>query len=108
MKTLLVEIDPSKRAGSGGIYDEARRGWLNDLKNNEAAQKAFRGGFWNHYRIECRGDSIKTWINGVPAADLKDSMTPCGLIALQVHGTKKAGLEVRWKNIRIQEFGNAK
>src|SRR5690242_17443538 len=23
-----VEVDPSKRAWSGGIYDEARRGWL--------------------------------------------------------------------------------
>jgi hypothetical protein len=26
-----VEIDPSKRAWSGGIYDEARRGWLYPL-----------------------------------------------------------------------------
>src|SRR5205807_868656 len=30
-----VEIDPSERAWTGGIYDEGRRGWLNDLKNNE-------------------------------------------------------------------------
>ncbi|MGA1525958.1 MAG: 3-keto-disaccharide hydrolase, partial [Planctomycetota bacterium] len=27
-----VEIDPSKRAWSGGIFDESRRGWLDDLK----------------------------------------------------------------------------
>ncbi len=26
-----VEIDPSARAWSGGIYDEARRGWLYPL-----------------------------------------------------------------------------
>ncbi len=102
-----VEIDPSQRAWSGGIYDEARRGWLNDLKGNESAQKAFKPGEWNQFRIECRGDSIKTWINGVPAADLKDDMTPTGLIALQVHGVgaEKESREVRWRTIRIQELG---
>jgi hypothetical protein len=101
-----VEIDPSDRAYSGGIYDEGRRGWLFDLKNNEAARKAFKQGDWNKFRIECRGDSIKTWINDVPAADLTDSLTPKGLIALQVHGVgeKTDPLEVRWRNIRIQEL----
>ena len=42
-----VEIDPSKRAWTAGIYDEARRGWLNNLKDNEAARKAFRSSAWN-------------------------------------------------------------
>jgi hypothetical protein len=36
-----VEIDPKARAWSGGIYDEGRRGWLNNLENNEPARKAF-------------------------------------------------------------------
>ena len=85
-----VEIDPSDRAWSAGIYDEGRRGWLNDLKNNESARKAFKQGEWNTFRVECRGDSIKTWLNGVPAADLKDGMTPKGFIALQVHGVGPA------------------
>jgi hypothetical protein len=99
-----VEIDPSSRAWSGGIYDEGRRGWLFDLKDKPAAQKAFKKNDWNKYRIECKGDSIKTWVNGVPAADLKDDMTLKGLIALQVHGTKEQGLEVCWRNIRLQEL----
>ncbi|MBI3863902.1 MAG: DUF1080 domain-containing protein [Planctomycetia bacterium] len=99
-----VEIDPKERAWSGGIYDEGRRGWLNDLKDNEPARKAFRQNEWNKFRIECRGDSIKTWINDVPAADLKDGMTPKGFIALQVHGVGENAepLEVRWRNIRIK------
>lgn len=63
-----VEIDPSNRAWSGGIYDEGRRGWLNGLKDNKEARKAFKQNEWNKYRIECKGDSIKTFINGVPAA----------------------------------------
>jgi hypothetical protein len=101
------EIDPSARAYTAGVYDEARRGWLFDLKNNEAARKAFKGGEWNVGRIECRGDSIKTFLNGVPAADLKDSLTPKGIIALQVHAIGKnaqPGSEIRWRNIRIQEL----
>ena len=102
-----VEIDPSDRAFSGAIYDEARRGrFLADLKDNEPARKAFKQGEWNKFRVECRGDSIKTWINGVPAVDLKDGVTPKGLIALQVHGVgdRPEPLEVRWRNIRIQEL----
>jgi hypothetical protein len=101
-----VEIDPLERAWSAGIYDEGRRGWLNDLANNEPARRAFKQGEWNHLRIECRGDSIKTWLNGVAAADLKDGMTPKGFIALQVHGVggKTEPMEVRWRNLRIQEI----
>ncbi|VAX23176.1 Putative secreted glycosyl hydrolase [hydrothermal vent metagenome] len=100
-----VEIDPSSRAWSAGIYDEARRGWLYDMKNNEAARKAFKHGEWNKYHIEAIGNSIRTWINGVPAANLVDSMTSEGFIALQVHGSKKSGIKVRWRNIRILDLG---
>ncbi len=101
-----VEIDPSDRAWSAGIYDEGRRGWLNDLKNNEPAREAFRKNDWNKVRVVCRGDSIRTWLNDVPAADLTDSMTPKGFIALQVHGVgnRTEPLEVRWRNIRIREL----
>jgi hypothetical protein len=101
-----VEIDPSSRAWTGGIYDEGRRGWLNDLKNNEAARQAFRQNAWNKFHIECRGSSIKTWLNGVPAADLKDAVTPSGFIGLQVHGVgkKEQTLEVRFRNLRIKEL----
>ena len=102
------EIDPSPRAYTGGVYDEGRRGWLFDLKDNEAARKAFKQGEWNQARIECKGDSIKTFINGVPAADLTDGMTAKGVIALQVHGigkkTEAVGKQVMWRNIRIKEL----
>lgn len=102
------EIDPSARAYTGGVYDEGRSGWLFDLKNNEAARKAFKQGEWNQARIECRGNSIKTFINGVAAADFTNDLTKEGVIALQVHGigkkTEAVGKEVRWRNIRIQEL----
>jgi len=101
-----VEIDPLPRAYTGGVYDEGRRAWLKDLKDNEPARNAFRQNEWNTFRIECKGPSIRTWLNGVKAADLKDDVDPKGFIALQVHGVKKemAGSEVRWRNIRIEEL----
>jgi len=103
---LQVEIDPGSRAWTGGVYEEGARGWLNDLKNNDAARKAFRTGEWNKFRVECSGDSIKTSINGVPAADLKDNRVSTGFIALQVHGVGKneKSMEVRFRNIRLKEM----
>ena len=104
-----MEIDPDKpeRRWTGGIYDEGRRKvFLYDLSKNEAARKAFKPGEWNKFRIECKGDSLKTWINGVPAADIKDSVTPAGFIGLQVHGIgkKTTPLAARFRNIRIKEL----
>ncbi|MBI5865335.1 MAG: DUF1080 domain-containing protein [Planctomycetes bacterium] len=102
-----VEIDPSERAFSAGIYDESRRGWLADLKDNEAARKAFRQNEWNRVRVEAMGDTIRTWINGVAAANVTDGLTRRGFIGLQVHGTdSKEPLEVRWRDLRIQERGD--
>jgi len=102
-----VEIDPSERAWSGGIYDESRRGWINNLVGNDPARQAFKQNEWNHYRIQAIGDSIKTWVNGVPAADLRDTKTLEGFIALQVHGPHKEDpMQIRWRNIRIQDLGN--
>jgi len=99
-----VEIDPSDRAWSGGIYDEGRRGWLDNHMDNDAARYAFKQNEWNKYRVEAIGDSIRTWINGVPAANLTDDMTSEGFIALQVHGVGKLDTrpQVKWRNIRIQ------
>lgn len=100
-----AEVDPSDRAWSGGVYDEARRGWLYSLENNPKAKAAFKNGQWNHYRIECIGNSLRTWVNGIACAHVIDDMTPRGFIALQVHeigDAKDAGEEIRWRNIRIQ------
>ncbi len=99
-----VEIDPSDRAWSGGIYDESRRGWLHTLANNKVAQKAFKQNEWNHYRIEAFGDTLKTWVNDIPASYLIDDETAKGFIALQVHSIgkdMKEGTEIMWRNIKI-------
>ncbi len=100
-----VEIDPTPRGYSGRIYDEARRGqFLDDAQDNEAALKAFKSGEWNAYEIEAVGDRIRTWVNGVPVADLVDGVDRSGFIGLQVHSAPEAGLEVRWRNLWLKEL----
>ncbi len=109
---LQVEIDGDTRTmrmWSGGIFDQTRRGWLNDLSQNEPARKAFRPGEWNHARVEAIGDSIKTWINAVPAADLVDSMDLEGFLGLQVHSNRlDQPQHVAFRNLRIQDLGKSR
>lgn len=100
-----LEIDPSTRAWTGGIYDEARRDWLYTLEYNVGAKTAYKPGQWNKARLECIGSVMRVWINGIPTANLVDALTPKGFIALQVHAIDKpeaAGQTIRWKSIRIQ------
>jgi len=114
-----IEIDPDTKRGrmwSAGIFDEARRAWLvpddgmtgpNGKAFSERGLKIFKPNDWNHVRVEALGDSLKTWLNGTPCAELKDGMTASGFIALQVHtigkDADKQGTQVRWRNLTITE-----
>lgn len=100
------EIDPSDRAWSGGIYDEARRGWLVTLTDNSAGRSAYKKDDWNKYRIEAVGNNIRIWLNGVNTANLYDKESLNGFIAFQVHSignnSEQEGKEIKWRNIRIK------
>ena len=102
-----MEIDPSSRGWSGGIYDESHRGWLYTMDPNPQAKTAFINNEWNKYRIEAIGTHIKTYVNGIQTADLLDNTDSSGFIALQVHfilGIEypwTIGTKVKWRNIRI-------
>jgi hypothetical protein len=102
-----VEVDPSDRKWSGGIYDEGRRLWLYPLTLNPSAQNAYKADGYNHIKVECIGREMKTWFNGMPAAYLVDTIDEKGFIALQVHAVKPelAGKRVWFKNIRIKTSG---
>lgn len=101
-----VEIDPTARAWTGGVYDEARRLWLYPLESNLEAKKAYQSEEFNHYKIECIGNETKTWVNGIPVAYVIDTLDKTGFIGLQVHGignkTQLEGKKVYFKNITIQ------
>lgn len=99
-----IENDPSTRAWSGGLYEQGRRAWLQDVKDHEAGQKAFKKDDWNHYRIEAIGPRLRTWLNGVPVTDYVDAIDLDGIIALQVHSGQN--VKVRWRNIKIKDLGH--
>lgn len=99
-----AEIDPSPRKWAGGIYDEARRGWLYPLKDHPEGQAAFQNGEWNQYRIEAISDTLRVFVNEINTANLIDTQTTSGFIAFQVHsiGRKSlVGREIRWRNARV-------
>jgi hypothetical protein len=98
------ELDPSFRRWTAGIYDESRRGWLYPGTLNMLPEGSFKPGVYNKVRIECIGNEMKTWINGLPAAYVIDSVDRKGFIALQVHAVNRpeqVGKKIYWKNIMI-------
>ena len=100
------ELDPSARKWSGGIYDEGRREWLYPGSNNPKGQILFTPNVFHKVRVECIGNTVKTWLDGTPVSYLADSITSNeGILALQVHSigkAKDAGIKIFWKNIRVQ------
>jgi hypothetical protein len=100
-----VELDASPRAWSGGVYDEARRGWLYNLECNPTAKLAYQSEKWNSFRVEAIGHHIRVWLNGIATADVVDNMTASGFIALQVHSIDDQEMEgktVKFRSIRIK------
>lgn len=108
-----------ERAWTAGLYDEARRGWLQPQKGDKdteadkkaqaeftkQGQKIMKWDDWNEVRIVCQGKHIQIWLNGEPRVDFTDEgkdFTPEGFFALQVHAGKSC--KVRWRNIRIKEL----
>ncbi len=100
-----MELDPSSRQWAGGIYDEGRRDWLYPMDLNAKAKGTFKVGEFNHIRIECIGNQMKTWINDVPMAYVVDTIDTKGFIGLQVHAVSdqaQANKKVWFKNIQIK------
>src|SRR6202142_623531 len=95
-----IDMDVARgRMWTGGIYDEARRGWLfpadgeqgkQGVAFSELGRAISKPGEWNKIRIVANGPSIQTWLNGVARAEICDNLTPRGVIALQVHGVGNA------------------
>ena len=102
-----MEIDHSDRAWTGGVQEEGHRSWLYPLSYNEPAKKAYKKGTWNTFRIECHQTHIRTFVNGILAADFYDPLNLSGFIGLQVHSLYKPedeGKKVRWRNLQIESF----
>lgn len=122
-----AEVDPSTRKWSGGLFDQGRRLWLHPLhaKRSKPDEKfiktfiptwtdelsnAYKHLRWNRYRIECRGNEIKIYVNDILTTHVLDSTDQEGVIGFQHHGSKQL-LEngrtdnvVRFRNVFIKEL----
>jgi len=100
-----VEMEPlsQDREWSGGIYGQDCGGWFYPvwLKEHAAARQAQTSG-WNRITIEARGDTVKTWLNGVPVAHWKSDKFHAGCFGLQIHKAKQG--VVLWRKVKLKEL----
>jgi len=101
-----VEISSEGDRTSGSIWDEARRvKWLANTSSDPIASRALKESAWNSYRVVCRGDHIRTWVNGILCSDLHDNVSQTGFIGLQAYNRSSAeSLSVYWRKLRIREL----
>ena len=93
------------RHWSGGIYGQSCGGYFYPLwlKEHKKARAATKEGEWNRLTIAARGNVVKTWVNGVPAAHwVDDGSYPKGFFGLQIH--KGAKGTVLWKELRVKRL----
>lgn len=95
------------RKWSGGVYGQSCGGYFYPLwlKEHEAARAALKPDDWNRVTILAKGNVVKTWVNGIPAAHwLGDGTHSKGFFGLQVHKAKKG--KVLFRDIRVKELGS--
>lgn len=102
-----LEVDPSDRKWTGGIYFEGLGQWRHPIIADFNCKSAWKPEGWNSLRIETRGVESRTFVNDVPCAYVLDEPLTKGAIGLQAHSIgddlNKNGKETRWRSIRILE-----
>ena len=100
-----MEGEKGDRGWSGAVYGQSCGGMFYPLwlKEHQAARAALNMDGWNRLTIMAKGNVVKTWVNGVPAAHWVDNGTyPKGFFGLQIHKGKEG--TVLWRDIRVKEL----
>jgi len=102
-----VEMEGIKntRGWSGGVYGQSCGGYWYPLWLKEHAQvrEALNKEGWNRITVMAMGNTVKTWLNGVPAAHwVGDGTYSEGYFGLQVHSAKSG--KVLWRGIKVKEL----
>jgi Domain of Unknown Function (DUF1080) len=94
------QADAAENNYWGCLYEErGKRGiMVNSWK--EKGEKVVKLKDWNTYEILCDGDHIQIKLNGTVTADLHDSVSLDGVIALQLH--RGPAMEAFFRNIEIK------
>jgi hypothetical protein len=95
------------RGWSGGIFGQSAGGWAYPLwlEAHQEVRNAIKPDGWNRVTIQAIGTNVKTWINGVPAANWETEEYTKGFFSLQVHSGKEGSIHFR--NIKVKDLDNA-
>ncbi len=100
-----LDIDPTERRWTGGIYHEGVHRWRHSMARNPDCRAAYRHGEWNTYRIEAVGAVMATWVNGIACAHMVGDHHERGVIALQIHDigvdASLVGGFTEWRGLRL-------
>ena len=67
---------------------------------NTDKEPALKEDDWNRLTIQAKGDTIKTWLNGVPAAHWKTDTYLKGVFGLQIHKGNQG--KVHWRGLKVK------
>ena len=102
------EIEGQGKPGrnwTGAVYGQSCGGYFYPLwlKDHAVARAAWKTSEWNRATISCKGNVVKTWVNGVPVSNwIDDGTYPEGFFGLQVHSGPQG--TILFKNIRVKEL----
>jgi hypothetical protein len=99
-----MEAFKKERYWSGGIYGQSAGGWIYPmwLEAHEQVRHAMKQDGWNRITISAKGDTIKTWLNGIPAAHWKTTEYKQGFFSLQIHAGDEG--KVLFRDIKVKEL----
>jgi hypothetical protein len=93
------------QVGAGGVgflfgqtlVDEKMKGF-----NIKAVgpQRGKGPGEWNTYELDCRGKTIKLWVNGAVTCTWDDCQVPKGYLGLEAEGWLIEFRNVKWKELK--------
>ena len=92
------------RGWSGGIFGQDAGGWRYPLwlDAHEKVRSALNKNTWNRVTIQAVGKNVKTWVNGIPAANWDNNEYLRGFFALQIHAGKQG--KIHFRNIKVKEL----
>lgn len=96
------------RGWSGAAYGQSCGGYWYPLwlEEHAAARAALKRGEWNRMTLHARGNVVRTWVNGVPAAYwVDDGSYPRGRLGLQVHKGPRG--VIRWRSVKAKRLDAA-
>jgi 3-keto-disaccharide hydrolase len=94
------QADAAENNYWGCLYEEKGKRGIMVNSYKDIGEKVVKLKDWNTYEILCDGDHIQIKLNGMVTADIHDSLSLSGVIAMQLH--KGPPMEAYFRNVAIK------